>query len=145
MTFTKLTELRTKSVPLSSLKSNPRAARKHSAEQIRKLAEVMRNRRIMAPIIIDDEGKILAGETRAEAARILGLTHLEVVQASDLNEHQKRLFVIADNRLAELATWDEPALADELQSLLDGGLDVSITGFDTADLDRILGTAAAVD
>lgn len=72
-----LIELAARTVPLESLKPYQRRARSHSKAQIRKLADAMRTTRVIAPIIVDDDGVVLAGYARLEAAKLLGLTELE--------------------------------------------------------------------
>ena len=78
---------------------------------------------------------ILAGHGRWEAAREIGLATIPVIRDFLMSEEERRAFALADNRLAELSGWDEVVLAEELQVLFDGGFELQITGFSTADLD----------
>lgn len=68
----------------------------------------------MVPVLIDDDNRILAGHGRVEAATKLGMTEVPTIRVEDLNERQKRAFVIADNRIAQLAEWDADILKAEL-------------------------------
>jgi ParB-like chromosome segregation protein Spo0J len=85
------------------------------------------------PILTDQNNTIIAGHGRLEAAKLLGITKVPTVCLENLNQDQIRAYVIADNRLAEKAGWDESILAIELQHLatVDLGFDVTITGFET--------------
>jgi len=126
--------------PLTRLRPNPKNFRTHSARQITKIAASIRAFGFLSPIIADDTGLILAGHGRYAAARELGLTNVPVILAVHLTQTQKRLFALAENRLAELAGWDEELLAIELKDLeaiTVEPLDIEITGFDTVDLDRL--------
>jgi DNA modification methylase len=94
------------------------------------------------PVIVDDRDMILAGHGRFEGARLEGMTHVPIIRFGHLTEAQKRAYVIADNRIAEQAGWNREILAIELGELIDllpvEGLDVSITGFETAEIDPLL-------
>ena len=92
------------------------------------------------PVLIDDADGIVAGHGRVAAARKLGLAEVPVIELAHLSDAERRAYVIADNRLAELAGWDHEILAIELQSLSDMDLDfdLEITGFETAEIDLLL-------
>jgi DNA modification methylase len=127
---------------ISSLVTNPRNARVHSKRQIQAIAESIRHFGFTTPILVDDEGMILAGHGRLQAAKVLGLEVVPVIRISALSEPQKRAFVLADNRLAERAGWDRELLAVELGELSvllpDLGLSVDLTGFEVGDIDAVL-------
>lgn len=91
------------------------------------------------PIVVDGEGVIVVGHTRHRAARRLGLKEVPVHVASDMSPEQARAYRIADNRLAEIATWDEELLALELQALQGMDIDMEAMGFDDEELKRCLG------
>ncbi len=129
---------------LTALTPDKRNARKHPKKQIRALIRSIERFGWTVPILIDDNCNIIAGHARLEAAKLLKLSEVPVIRIADMTDEQRRAYMLADNRLAELATWDEPLLVDELEALLASGFDLSITGFDTADVDRVLGTAARV-
>lgn len=125
--------------PLDELKANPRNARRHGERQIELLAANVKKFGFIGAIIVDEEGVILAGHARFEAARRTGLRVIPTIRVTHLSPELKRAFVLADNRLAELAEWDEELLADELLELsaLELDFDIEITGFDTVDIDRL--------
>jgi DNA modification methylase len=127
--------------PISSLKPNPRNARTHSRRQIDQIAESIRTFGFNNAILIDEDGMIIAGHGRLEAAKKLGLTEVPTVCLSHMSEAQKRAYILADNRLAEKAGWDEEILAIEFQTLFEIApeLDLTITGFEIAEIDLIIG------
>ena len=93
--------------PLSELVPYARTARTHTAGQIRQIAASMQEWGWTIPILVDDEGTIIAGHARVEAAKLLGLTEAPVMIARGWSEAQKRAYVLADNKLAENAGWDK--------------------------------------
>ena len=121
-----------------------RNARTHSRQQIRQIAESIQAFGFTNPVLVDGENTIVAGHGRVAAARLLGVTEVPTICLENLSEDQLRAYVIADNRLAEKAGWDQSILAIELQYLLtiDGVLDVTVTGFEMPEIDLILEEAA---
>jgi len=119
---------------------NARNARKHSPKQRNKVAASVKQFGFINPIIVDDTNVVLVGHCRLEAAKILALATVPVIQLSHLTEAQKRAYMLADNRLAEDAVWDIEKLAIEFRELGDLKLDFTIesTGFETVEIDRIL-------
>jgi ParB-like chromosome segregation protein Spo0J len=117
--------------PIPSLSRYARNARTHSKHQIRQIAESIKTFGFTNPILIDRANRIVAGHGRVAAAQLLGMEHVPTIQLENLNEDQIRAYVLADNRLAEKAGWDQSILAIELQHLLsiDSDFDVTITGF----------------
>jgi DNA modification methylase len=117
-----------------------RNARTHSKKQIRQLADSIRAFGFTNPVLIDDGGTILAGHGRVEAAKLLGMTSIPCVRLSNMTPAQKRAYVLADNRLALNAGWDEELLTIELQELLacDLEFDIEITGFSIAEIDGLV-------
>ena len=115
-------------------------ARTHSDKQIAQIAASIRQFGFTNPVLIDDADGIVAGHGRVAASRQLGITEVPVIELAHLSEAERRAYVIADNRLAELAGWDRDILAIELQALseLDLDFDLEITGFETAELDLLL-------
>ena len=130
--------------PLATLTPWTRNARTHSKKQIRQIAASIRQFGFTAPVLIDEAGTILAGHGRVAAATLLGLTEVPCLQIEHLSEAQKRAYVLADNKLALNATWDEDLLATELGALLatDLDLDISVTGFSIPEVDALLATVA---
>lgn len=127
-------------VPIRDLHPNPKNARKHPPGQIDLLAANIEEFGFLIPIVIDETGLVLAGHGRLEAAKKLGLKALPCVMADHLTEAQKKAFALADNRIAELSEWDEDLLGEALEELSLEDLDYEITGFDTVDMDRLLGS-----
>lgn len=120
---------------LSALSPNPRNARKHPDKQVAQLAANIERFGFPVPIIVDERNMIIAGHGRYQAADKLSLDEVPVIRMSNLSEAEKRAFVLADNRLAELSDWDPEILGAELTALFEGGFDISEIGFSTADLD----------
>jgi len=129
----------------ATLRCNPRNARTHSKRQLRAIARSIESFGFTTPILLDDDNVILSGHGRTEAARLLGLEQVPVIQITALSEPQKRALVLAENKLAERAGWDRDLLAielGELSTLLpDLGLSVDLTGFEIGEIDVILGDA----
>ena len=115
-------------------------ARTHSAKQITQIAASIRQFGFTNPVLVDGASGIVAGHGRVAAARQLGMTEVPVIELAHLSEAERRAYVIADNRLAELAGWDRDILAIELQALseMDLDFDLEITGYETAELDLLL-------
>jgi DNA modification methylase len=123
-------------------RSNPKNARTHSRRQIRQIAASIRKFGFLNPILVDDTNTVLAGHGRLEAARHEGLDHVPILRFGHMSAAQKRAYLIADNKIAEQAGWDRELLAVELGELSDllpiEGLDVSLTGFEAAEIDLLL-------
>jgi DNA modification methylase len=133
-------------VPISTLRPNSRNARTHSKKQIRQIAESIKAFGFINPVIVDNDNTVLAGHGRLEAARLVGLTHVPVIRFDHLSPAQKRAYLIADNKIADKAGWDFELLALELGELIDllptEGLDVSVTGFEPAEIDLLFADRA---
>lgn len=128
---------------VSELIPYARNARTHSDEQIERIAASIKEFGWTNPILIDGESVIIAGHGRVLAARKLGLEKVPTIELSGLTEAQKRAYIIADNRLALDAGWDEEMLKLEFAELEKEGFELSKTGFSDeeiremmADLDR---------
>ena len=130
--------------PLATLTPWPRNARTHSKKQIRQIAASIRQFGFTVPVLIDEAGTILAGHGRVAAATLLDLTTVPCLQLTHLSEAQKRAYVLADNKLALNAGWDEDLLATELGALLatDLDVDIGVTGFSIPEVDALLATVA---
>ena len=113
-------------------------ARTHSREQIRKIAESIQAFGFNSPILVDEKGEVLAGHGRLEAAKFLGLKQVPTLRISHLSAPEKRAYLLADNRTAELAEWDLDILATELGDLLELDFEVELTGFDLDEIQEIL-------
>ena len=135
----KLSRLSVASRSIGELQPYANNARKHSRKQLRKIANSLQRFGWTNPILIDERGMVLAGHGRLEAARMLGWGHVETICLSGLTEDEKRAYILADNRIAAEAGWDRDLLAIEFSTLIEGGFEVEATGFDTIEVDRVLG------
>ncbi len=125
--------------PIEALTAYSRNARKHKRRQIRQIADSIKLFGFTNPVLLDKQNRIIAGHGRVAAAKLLGLTEVPTICLEHLTEDQLRAYIIADNRLAELAGWDKEILGIELQHLLTIiDFDVAITGFEVAEVDLIL-------
>ncbi|WP_321471449.1 DNA methyltransferase [uncultured Paludibaculum sp.] len=114
---------------------NPRT---HSPEQVAQIAASITEFGFNNPILVDSAAGVIAGHGRLQAARKLGLTEVPVIVLDHLDENARRAFLIADNRLGELAGWDSEMLALELKGLADAGFDSTLAGFDQKEIDDYL-------
>jgi DNA modification methylase len=128
-----------------SLRPYDRNARKHSAKQVRQIADSISRFGFTNPILISDEGEIIAGHGRVQAAKLLGLETVPTLRLSHLSETERRAYVLADNKLALNAGWDQEILAIELQALIDLDFDVTLTGFSLTEVDLTLDAAREAD
>ncbi len=133
--------------PLDAVRPNPRNPRRHHHRQIRQLVHVIERLGFNVPLLIDCDGNLLAGHARYEAAQRLGLSELPTIRLEHLDAHQAQAFLLADNRLAELAEWDEELLAAHLKELtLVLDFEVELSGFDMGEVDlRIESLEAKAD
>lgn len=131
--------------PITSLTPNPSNTRTHSKKQIRQIAASVEQFGFVAPILIDASGLIIAGHGRWAAAKLRGMTEVPVICLDHLSPAEARAYAIADNRLAELAGWNNEALAIELQDLmaLDLDFDIEVTGFETPEIDLLIDELSA--
>jgi DNA modification methylase len=122
---------------IDELKPDPANPRRHSKKQIRQIANSIKAFGFNAPILIDRDGNIIAGHGRWWACRELGWSEVPTICVDHLTPTQVRAFMIADNRLAEIATWDDRLLAEQLKDLCSPGLDfnVKVTGFEMGEID----------
>lgn len=115
-------------------------ARTHSDKQISQIATSVKKFGFANPVLIDGDGTIIAGHGRVAAAKQLGMVEVPTIGLAHLSPAERRAYVIADNRLAELAGWDREILKIEFQAMAEMDLDfeLEITGFETAELDFLL-------
>src|SRR5687767_10222202 len=116
--------------PVSKLKPYERNSRTHSEAQIDQVVASIQEFGFMNPILVDSKAGIIAGHARLLAAKKLGLADVPVIVLDHLSEAQKRAYIIADNRLALSAGWDEELLAAEFKELESECFDLALTGFD---------------
>ena len=120
---------------LDELKPWPSNPRTHSEKQLVKLKASIRKFGFTAPVLIDEADFILSGHGRVEAARELGLGSVPTRLIAGLTQTQKRAYVIADNKLAQLSGWDSTLLRSELEILIRDEFEIETTGFSTAEID----------
>lgn len=131
---------RIKYFEILSLKPFKPNARTHSRKQIRQIADSIERFGFNNPVLIDRDRTILAGHGRVQAAQLLGWMSVPCLEIEHLTQEEKRAYVIADNKLALNAGWDEELLGQELKELLDLdlGFDIGITGFSVAEIDILI-------
>ncbi len=135
-----LRDLRVAIRAISELEAFPRNPRTHSRKQIRQIADSIREFGFTNPILTDGDGQIIAGHGRIEAAKLLGMDRVPTIRLDLMTEAQKRTYILADNKLAINAGWDEEMLAIELQGLLvsDLDFDIGVTGFSIPEIDNLI-------
>ena len=121
--------------PTAKLLPYARNARTHSDDQVAQIAASIVEFGWTNPILVDAEGVVVAGHGRLLAARRLGIETVPVVVLGHLTPAQRRAYVIADNKLALNAGWNEELLAAELHALNGEGFDLALTGFSDAELE----------
>ena len=126
--------------PLDRLIPHARNARTHSETQIAQIAGSIAEFGFVNPVLVGDDGVLVAGHGRILAARKLGLHEAPVIVLAHLTPTQRRALMIADNQIALNAGWNEELLSAELASLKEEAFDLELLGFDDADLDRLLAT-----
>ena len=114
-----------------------RNSRTHSAEQVSQIAASIREFGWTNPVVIDGENGIIAGHGRVLAAHKLGETQVPTIELSHMSDTQKRAYIIADNKLALNAGWDNEMLALEIDDLKEAGFDLSFTGFTIDDINAL--------
>jgi DNA modification methylase len=122
---------------IEEIKPDPANARQHSRKQIRQLASSIATFGFNVPVLVDAELNAIAGHCRLAACHALGLAEVPTLCLDHLSRAQARAFMIADNRLTEIASWDDRLLAQQLKDLSLAGLDFSleVTGFEMAEID----------
>ena len=126
-----------KTVLVSDLIPYARNSRTHSDVQVNKIASSIKEFGFLNPVLIDKDNGIIAGHGRVMAAQKLGLKEVPVLQIGHLSETQKRAYIIADNRLALDAGWDEEMLRVEFAELADDGFNLELTGFELGEITNI--------
>jgi ParB-like chromosome segregation protein Spo0J len=138
-------------VPVKNLIPYAKNSRTHDKKQVQQIAESIGEFGFTNPVLVDEEGGIIAGHGRVLAAKVLGMVNVPTITLAGLTEAQKRAYVIADNKLAMNAGWDEEMLRFELQALqaLDQqaalGFDLELIGFDLQEIASILDDQADID
>lgn len=131
--------------PIAALQPYSGNARTHSKRQVRQLADSIQRFGFTNPVLVGDDDVILAGHGRVLAAKHLGMSQVPTVKLSHLSPAERKAYVIADNKLALNAGWNQELLALELQSLVEFDFDLELTGFSLAEVDLVLDTAQEGD
>ena len=134
-----------KQVALESLTPYEKNARTHSDEQIAQIVDSVAEWGWTNPVLIDEQGRILAGHGRYEAAQSMGLEKIPAITVKGWSDAQKRAYTIADNQLALNASWDEKLLAMELGDLNEMDYDLGLIGFDEDEISRLIDNFDAPD
>ena len=128
--------------PVAELRPHARNARMHSAEQLEQIKASMQAFGFTNPLLVDEAGELIAGHGRLEAATALGIAKVPVIVLRHLSAGQKDALRLADNRIAENATWDQALLRDALSGLQEAGaVDLLAIGFSRDEIDAILAAA----
>lgn len=126
---------------IAALKPNAGNARTHSKKQLRQIANSIQAFGFLVPILIDENRQMIAGHGRYQAAELLGIETVPVIEVAGLSETKRRALALADNKIAENAGWDRERLAIELPELSEllvlDGLDISVTGFAAVEIDQL--------
>ena len=133
--------------PISELRARSTNSRRHSQKQLAQIAASITAYGFTVPVLIDEDGILIAGHGRLEAAKLIGMEEVPTIQLSGLSEAEVRAYVIADNKLTENGSWDQDQLANEFRFLadLDVDFDLSLTGFEPAEIDALIGTLSLGD
>jgi DNA modification methylase len=124
--------------PINALIPYARNARTHSDAQVAQIAASIREFGFTNPILVDGENGIIAGHGRLLAARKLGLAMVPVIELAGLSTSQRRAYILADNKLALNAGWDNDMLAAEVADLAGMGIDLDVAGFGAGEIDKLL-------
>ena len=124
--------------PLERLQPYAKNAKLHGEDQVAKIAASIAEFGWTVPVLVGEDGEVIAGHGRILAAQKLGLTEAPVIVLGHLTEEQRRAYRIADNRLTELGAWDDALLSAELKDLLADEFDLSLIGFSDGELDKLL-------
>lgn len=129
--------------PIDGLLPYARNARTHTDEQVAQIAASIREWGWTMPVLIDEDGGIIAGHGRVLAARKLSLTEVPTMVAAGWSKAQRQAYILTDNKLALNAGWDTELLRVELSDLIELGFNPALVGFDALELDELLGRTPA--
>jgi ParB-like chromosome segregation protein Spo0J len=125
-------------IEISQLKPDKRNARTHSKRQIEQIAASIKRFDFTAPILIDEDNRIIAGHGRVAAAKLLEHSDVPCLRLPHLSASEKRAYALADNKVALNASWDIEILASEFQELMKGDFEMELTGFSLPEIDNVL-------
>ena len=126
-----------KQVPVADLKEYGQNSRTHSTLQVGQIAESIKAFGWTNPLLVDESRVLIAGHGRLAAAKLLGLAEVPCIEIAGLSEDKRRALVIADNKLALNAGWDDAALASEIALLNSAGFDLDLLGFTAAEMNKL--------
>ena len=129
--------------PIGDLRPYGRNARKHPGQQIEALAKAIKRFGFLVPVLIEADGTLITGHGRVEAAKRVGLNEVPAVCVDGLSAAEIRALRLADNKLGDKSDWNKPALAAELSWIMDNAGDPEVTGFDSIELAKLLGSATS--
>lgn len=118
------------SVDILKIKPYEKNAKIHNQNQLDKLQESIKEFGFLSPCLIDQDFNLIAGHGRVEAAKALGLKEVPCIFVENLTDTQRKAYILADNRLGELAEWDMELVEDELKDLYQEGFKIDLTGFE---------------
>ena len=124
-------------IPIDRVVAYENNARTHSAEQLVKLADSIKEFGFITPVLIDKNNTIIAGHGRVEAAKMAKLKKIPCVRVDGLTEAQRRAYILADNKITELGGWDKEKLGAELQWLEKVDFNIDLTGFELPNVDDL--------
>jgi ParB-like chromosome segregation protein Spo0J len=130
---------------VSDLIPYARNSRTHSEQQVGKIAASIKEFGFLNPVIVDGSNSIVAGHGRILAAQKLGMTEVPVIEAAHLTDAQRRAYIIADNKLALNAGWDDELLKIEFVALEEADFDLGLTGFSDEETFALLGDGLPED
>ena len=125
-------------INLADLTPYEKNSRTHSPQQIDQIVNSIKEFGFTNPVLIDGKNGIIAGHARVEASKKIGMKEIPCIRLANLSNAQKKAYIIADNKLALNAGWDDNALKIEFTELKDLDFDLSLTGFDNGEIDQIL-------
>ena len=127
-------------LPVASLRLDPKNARLHSGKQVQQIVRSIEAFGFNVPVLVDANSQVTAGHGRLKACELLGITQVPVIRLEHLSEHQRRAFMIADNRLTENSAWDDRLLAEQLKALsvLELDFSIDVTGFEMGEIDLMI-------
>lgn len=127
-------------VAISELKLDPMNPRVHSDRQLKQLAKSIQAFGFVSPVLIDAQRRVIAGHGRIGAAKLLGRQFVPAISINHLSERQLKALVIADNRLAEQATWNRKLLREQLKALsvVELDFDIEAIGFEIGEIDLLI-------
>ncbi len=112
-------------------------ARVHSEEQVEQIAQSIKEFGFVNPVLIDDQNTILAGHGRVEAAKKLNIQKVPTIKIEHLSEKEKKAYILADNKLAEMSYWDYDILESELSEIQELNFDIKTIGFEPNELKHL--------